>query len=172
MAKQRELKTRADGIKQHYNTGSSVTSNSDARAAFNPRPAPQPDRIVHGAFDGARHIFRPAPEGYQEATVTSVELLGVRRNGASRYRLTTPNGFAFESEDDDLTAFTSVSPERPVRVAYSTAVRRGSDERRIAVTGEATPMSYAGPLLAQGKSPEAVADAYRAGIPTEFASAL
>lgn len=39
MAKQRELKTRADGVKQHYNTGSSVTSNVDARAAFNPRPA-------------------------------------------------------------------------------------------------------------------------------------
>ena len=39
MAKNRELKTRADGVKQHYNTGSSVTSNVDARAAFNPRPA-------------------------------------------------------------------------------------------------------------------------------------
>lgn len=39
MAKNRELKTRKDGIKQHYNTGTSVTSNADARAAMNPRPA-------------------------------------------------------------------------------------------------------------------------------------
>ena len=39
MAKKRELKTRADGVKQHYNTGSSVTLNADARASFYPRPA-------------------------------------------------------------------------------------------------------------------------------------
>ena len=39
MAKSRELKTRKDGVKQHYNTGSSVTSNADARASFYPRPA-------------------------------------------------------------------------------------------------------------------------------------
>ena len=39
MAKNRELKTRKDGVKQHYNTGTSVTSNADARASFSPRPA-------------------------------------------------------------------------------------------------------------------------------------
>ena len=46
MAKNRELKTRADGVKQHYNTGSSVTSNADARAAFNPRPAKKEEPVA------------------------------------------------------------------------------------------------------------------------------
>lgn len=172
MAKNRELKTRADGIKQHYNTGSSVTSNADARAAFNPRPAKERAPIVHGAFEGASHLFRPAPEGYQEATVVGVHYLGLTRSGEGRYELTADNGFEFESTDGDLAAFTAASPERPVRVAYSTAIRRGSDLRRIAVTGEATPRSYARPLAGAGLSDEAVAEAYRSGIPAEFASAV
>lgn len=46
MAKSRELKTRKDGVKQHYNTGSSVTSNADARAAFNPRPAKKEEPVA------------------------------------------------------------------------------------------------------------------------------
>ncbi len=36
MATQRELKTRADGIKQHYNTGTSVTSNAGRTGGFQP----------------------------------------------------------------------------------------------------------------------------------------
>lgn len=55
MAKQRELKTRADGVKQHYNTGTSVTSNADARAAFNPRPAKK-EEPVEEVVDGIENI--------------------------------------------------------------------------------------------------------------------
>lgn len=145
MAKNRELKTRADGVKQHYNTGTSVTPNAGARDAFYPRPARTDGRIAHGHFAGSSHIFREAPEGYQEATVTSVEFQGFTRGGAPKYTLTADNGFTFESQDDDLGAFRSASPEYPIRVAYSTTLRRNSDERLTAVTGEAEPVTPSRP---------------------------
>lgn len=76
MAKQRELKTRADGVKQHYNTGTSVTSNADARAAFNPRPAKKEepvaftdeqveaiDRVAYDDYDAVQAIQRPRDHG-------------------------------------------------------------------------------------------------------------
>lgn len=172
MAKNRELKTRKDGVKQHYNTGTSVTSNADARASFYPRPVKTVEPIVHGAFEGAQHMFRPAPEGYQEAVVTEIEYLGFTRGGAPKFRLKADNGFTFESQDDDLTAFRSASSERPVRIAYSTSVRKGSDVRRTAVTGEAAPVAYAKPLAASGKTPAEAAELYRQGIPLEFALSL
>lgn len=140
MAKNRELKTRADGVKQHYNTGTSVTPNAGARDAFYPRPARTDGRISHGHFAGSSHIFREAPEGYEEATVTGVEFQGFTRGGAPKYTLTADNGFTFDSQDDDLGAFRSASPEYPIRVAYSTTLRRNSDERLTAVTGEAAPV--------------------------------
>ncbi|EXJ50755.1 hypothetical protein [Microbacterium sp. MRS-1] len=85
MAKQRELKTRADGVKQHYTTGTSVTSNADARAAFNPRPAKKEepvgftdeqveaiDRVAYDDYDAVQAIQRPRDHGddYVAMTVT------------------------------------------------------------------------------------------------------
>lgn len=173
MAKSRELKTRKDGVKQHYNTGSSVTSNADARASFYPRPVKTVEPIVHGAFEGAKHIFRPAPEGYREVTVTSVEPMGwLGRSGVPKYRLTADNGWEFEAADHDLNSFTGASEERPVRVAYGDILRRGTDRRDITVTGEAAPVAYAKPLAASGKSPTEAAELYRQGIPLEFALSL
>ncbi|KQM36847.1 hypothetical protein [Microbacterium sp. Leaf203] len=76
MAKQRELKTRKDGVRQHYNTGTSVTSNADARAAFNPRPAKKEepvgftdeqveaiDRVAYDDYDAVQAIQRPRDHG-------------------------------------------------------------------------------------------------------------
>lgn len=76
MAKNRELKTRADGVKQHYNTGTSVTSNADARAAWNPRPAKKEepvgftdeqveaiDRVAYDDYDAVQAIQRPRDHG-------------------------------------------------------------------------------------------------------------
>lgn len=123
------------------NLSASVTSNAKARDAFYPRPARTDDRISHGRFAGSSHVFREAPDGYQEVTVTSIEFQGFTRGGAPKYALTADNGFTFESQDDDLGAFRSASPEYPIRVAYSTTLRRNSDERLTAVTGEAVPVA-------------------------------
>ena len=72
MAKQRELKTRADGIKQHYNTGSSVTSNADARAAFNPRPAKKEPKMNQESLDSLNRELASAVDA--EGVTARVEL--------------------------------------------------------------------------------------------------
>lgn len=74
MAKNRELKTRKDGVKQHYNTGTSVASNVDARDAFYPRP-PREEPVTEYDIDELNDSLG------QESRYDAVAYANVRDNG-------------------------------------------------------------------------------------------
>lgn len=186
MAKNRELKTRADGVKQHYNTGSSVTSNADARAAFNPRPTKgqsvpknEPNRFsildailaepagrrAQGLPSFLREdspVLDPKSARYQPAVVKVYE-------GDFVY---DDDGYNRHGRDRDLRDREGFDPAGWDVEGFN---RDGLDEfgcTREGVNADNIPRSYVAPLVAIGKTRDEIRRFYEERIPVELAVEL
>ncbi|EXJ50717.1 hypothetical protein [Microbacterium sp. MRS-1] len=186
MAKNRELKTRADGVKQHYNTSSSVTSNADARAAWNPRPAkgtavaarePKKLSILDAilAEPGGRRaqglpsflredspVLDPNSPKYQPAAVKVYE-------GDFIY---DADGYNRHGRDRDLRDREGFDPDGLDAEGFN---RDGLDKygcNREGVNGDGIPRAYVAPLVNVGKTSDEIRRFYEERIPVELAVEL